>query len=124
MMLVFLAMFGVMFLMTQYFQLVLGLLGVVGGHPAAPDGADHDHRGAAHTAPDARSSARNRTVAFGMLLIAFGLLLFHQIGLHTPYWYILIGLIPLISGMALSMSPMTAAIMSAVPARRAGPARR
>jgi EmrB/QacA subfamily drug resistance transporter len=119
MMLVFLSMFGVMFLMTQYFQLVLGY---------SPLGA------ALRLLPMApimiivspltpRLTARfgaNRTVAFGMLLIAGGLLLFFNIGLHTPYGYILMSLIPLVSGMALSMSPMTAAIMSAVPARRAG----
>ena len=39
---------------------------------------------------------------------------------HTPYWYVLISIVPLVSGIALSMSPMTASIMSAVPARRAG----
>jgi hypothetical protein len=38
----------------------------------------------------------------------------------TSYWRILASLVPLVVGMALSMSPMTAAIMSAVPARRAG----
>ena len=55
-----------------------------------------------------------------MLLIATGFLLFRRSGLHTGTGYILAALIPLTSGMALSMSPMTAAIMSAVPQRRAG----
>ena len=55
-----------------------------------------------------------------MLLIAIGFALFSRVGLHTPYWFIVIALVPLMSGMAMSMSPMTAAIMSAVPARRAG----
>jgi hypothetical protein len=39
---------------------------------------------------------------------------------HTPYLYILASLLPFISGMALTMSPMTGSIMSAVPPRRAG----
>ena len=52
MILVFLAMFGVMFLMTQYFQLVLGYTPALGRAPHAPDGADHDHRGAAHPAAE------------------------------------------------------------------------
>jgi EmrB/QacA subfamily drug resistance transporter len=119
MVLVFLSMFGVMFLMTQYFQLVLGyspLSAAIRLLPMAPIMII-----VAPLTPKltARFGA-HRTVAFGMGSICFGMLLFHRIGLHTPYWYILLCLIPLVSGMALSMAPMTAAIMSAVPARRAG----
>ena len=55
-----------------------------------------------------------------MALIAFGLLLFRGLGLDTSYWYVLACVFFFVSGMALTMSPMTAAIMSAVPARRAG----
>jgi hypothetical protein len=46
--------------------------------------------------------------------------LFLGLGASTPYWYIVICLVPFSGGMALSMSPMTASIMSAVPERRAG----
>jgi len=119
MILVFLGMFGVMFLMTQYFQLVLGF---------SPLGA------AVRLLPmtpimlivspmTPRLSARfgaHRVVAFGMLLVAFGFGLFGRISPHSTYLYVLLSLIPFISGMALTMSPMTAAIMSAVPPRRAG----
>jgi EmrB/QacA subfamily drug resistance transporter len=119
MILVFLAMFGVMFLITQYFQLVLGyspLSAALRLLPIAPI--------MIVVAPlTPRLSARygaHRTVAFGMALIAGGMLMFHELGLHTPYLYVLICLLPLVSGIALAMSPMTAAIMSAVPARRAG----
>lgn len=119
MILLFLAMFGVMFLITQYFQLVLGL---------SPLGA------ALRVLPMApimmivapltpRLSARfgvQRTVAFGMLLIAAGFLLFLGLGVNTGYGFVLLCLVLLISGIALAMSPMTAAIMSAVPPRRAG----
>ncbi|HVM64580.1 MAG TPA: MFS transporter [Acidimicrobiales bacterium] len=119
MILVFLGMFGVMFLMTQYFQLVMGF---------SPLGA------AIRLLPmtpimlivspmTPRLSARfgaHRVVACGMLLVAFGFGLFGRITPHSSYLYVLLSLIPFISGMALTMSPMTAAIMSAVPARRAG----
>jgi Na+/melibiose symporter-like transporter len=119
MILIFLAMYGVMFLITQYFQLVL----------------DYSPLGAAlRLLPIApimiivspmtpRLAARfgaHRTVASGMVGITIGFLLFAAIGTHTPYLYVLIALIPLVTGMALSMSPMTASIMSAVPTRRAG----
>ena len=50
MMLVFLAMYGVMFLMTQYFQLVLGFSRARHRGPAPPDRADHVDRHAVHTA--------------------------------------------------------------------------
>jgi Na+/melibiose symporter-like transporter len=62
----------------------------------------------------------NRTVAFGMSSVAVGLLMLRYLSPHTPYLYLLFSFVPFISGMALSMSPMTAAIMSAVPSRRAG----
>jgi EmrB/QacA subfamily drug resistance transporter len=119
MILVFLAMFGVMFLITQYFQLVLGysaLSAALRMLPMAPI--------MIVVAPlTPRLSARfgaHRVVASGMVLIAVGLLLFRALEVDTPYWYVLGSLFPLVGGMALTMSPMTAAIMGAVPARRAG----
>src|SRR4051794_16898071 len=119
MILIFLSMFGVMFLITQYFQLILGY---------SPLGA------ALRLLPMApimilvspmtpRLSARfgaNRVVSAGMVSIAVGLLMFRALTPHTPYWYVLVSIVPLVSGIALCMSPMTASIMSAVPARRAG----
>jgi hypothetical protein len=55
-----------------------------------------------------------------MLLVAIGMAMFRGLGMDTTYWFILAALFPLVAGIALTMSPMTAAIMSAVPARRAG----
>ena len=119
MILVFMALFGVMFLITQYFQLVLGyspLSTALRLLPMAPI--------MIIVAPlTPRITARfgaNRAVAFGMGLVAGGLLLFRGVGLHTSYVYILVCLVPLVVGIAMTMSPMTAAIMSAVPSRRAG----
>lgn len=119
MILVFLAMFGVMFLVTQYFQLILNyspLSSAVRFLPMAPI--------MVIVAPlTPRLSARfgaNRVVAAGLVLVAAGLLMFRGLGLDTSYSYILACVVCFVSGMALTMSPMTAAIMSAVPARRAG----
>ncbi len=119
MVLVFMSMFGVMFLITQYFQLILRyspLGAALRLLPMAPI--------MIVVAPmTPRLSARfgaNRVVAAGMVAIAGGLLMFRVLTPHTPYWYVLVSIVPLVSGMALSMSPMTASIMSAVPARRAG----
>ena len=128
MILVFLAMSGVMFLSMQYFQLVLGYSPLSAAIRFLPDGADHDPRlhadsaphdplrleacgGGGHAArgdrpvhvPRARRSTRSTSTC-------------------SP------AIIPLVTGMALVMSPMTAAIMSAVPVpprrRRLGDERR
>ena len=55
-----------------------------------------------------------------MLSIATGLALFTLLTPHTSYAYVVVCVVPLTAGIALSMSPMTASIMMAVPARRAG----
>ncbi|MFM7069329.1 MAG: hypothetical protein ACKOYM_07705, partial [Actinomycetes bacterium] len=62
----------------------------------------------------------NRTVAAGLCCVAGGLLMFRGLGLRTPYLYVLLCVALMVSGMAASMSPLTAALMSAVPPDRAG----
>ncbi len=119
MILVFMAMYGVMFLITQYFQLILGytaLDSAVRFLPMAPI--------MIIVAPmTPRLSERfgaNKTVSVGLFLVSIALFMFRALSITTSYWYILAAVIPMVSGMALAMSPMTAAIMSAVPPRRAG----
>jgi EmrB/QacA subfamily drug resistance transporter len=119
MILVFLGMYGVIFLVIQYMQLVLGYsaLGTaIRILPMTPI--------MMFVAPRTpRLSARfgaNRTVAAGMTLIAVGLLMMVAFGTETSYGYVLASFVPFIGGIALTMSPMTSAIMSAVPPRRAG----
>jgi len=119
MILVFMAMFGVMFLITQYFQLVLGyspLGAALRLLPMAPV--------MIIVAPlTPRLSTRygaNRVVSFGLATVAIGLLLFRLLTTHTGYPQVLVTMLLLVTGIALTMSPMTAAIMSAVPPRRAG----
>src|SRR5207244_6962899 len=119
MVLVFLAMFGVMFLITQYFQLILGysaLSAALRFLPMAPIMMVVSPL----TPRIVNRLGANRTVATGMSLVCVGFLLFTRLGVDTPYAYVLVCVLPLVSGIALSMSPMTAAIMSAVPPRRAG----
>ena len=119
MILVFMAMFGVMFLITQYFQLVLGyspLSAALRLLPMAPV--------MIIVAPlTPRLSERfgaNRVVASGMGIVTVGLLAFRTLGLHTTYVQVLLIMLLMVTGIALTMSPMTAAIMSSVPPRRAG----
>ena len=119
MVLIFLSMFGVMFLLTQYFQLILGyspLGAALRLLPMAPI--------MVIVAPlTPRLSGRigaNKTVGLGMLFVTTGLLLMRGTAIDTPYPYILMCVACTTAGFALAMSPMTAAIMSAVPQRRAG----
>jgi hypothetical protein len=119
MVLIFMSMFGVMFLVTQYLQLVRGY---------TPLGA------ALRLLPNAplmiliapmtpRLSVRfgaHKTVAAGMVLVGTGLFMLRAVDLNTPFPYILVSLCTSTAGFALAMSPMTASIMSAVPPRRAG----
>jgi EmrB/QacA subfamily drug resistance transporter len=119
MILVFVAMYGVMFLITQYFQFVLGYSPLSAALRLMPIALIM-----LVVAPfTPRLSARfgaHRVVSCGMLSIATGLLLFTGLSTHTPYAYVVVCVIPLTAGIALSMSPMTASIMGAVPPRRAG----
>jgi hypothetical protein len=110
-------MYGLLFLLTQYLQLVLGYSAL---------------SAAVHLLPIAmllliiapmtpKFSAvlgANRAVALGMVTASAGLLAFRLTGVGTSYGYVALGLGLYTVGM--TMSPMTAAIMTAVPARRAG----
>jgi Na+/melibiose symporter-like transporter len=119
MILVFVSMYGVMFLISQYFQLVLGYSALGAALRLMPIALIM-----LVVAPfTPRLSARfgaHRTVAAGMLSIAGGLALFNGLAADTSYAYVVLCVIPLTTGIALAMSPMTASIMGAVPERRAG----
>jgi EmrB/QacA subfamily drug resistance transporter len=119
MILVFVAMYGVMFLITQYFQEVLGYSPLSAALRLMPIAAIMMVVAPLTPKLSARFGA-HRAVAFGMLLIGTGLFLLIGLTTHTPYAYVVMCLVPLTTGIALSMSPMTASIMSAVPPRRAG----
>jgi EmrB/QacA subfamily drug resistance transporter len=119
MILVFLALYGVIFLLTLYFQLVLGYSALSTAVRFVPIALIM----LLVTPQTPRLTARfgaHRTVGAGMLLVAAGLLALLGLGLTTSYAYVVACLVPIVGGMALSISPMTSSIMSAVPPRRAG----
>jgi EmrB/QacA subfamily drug resistance transporter len=119
MLLVFLGMYGLMFLLTQYFQLVHGFSALNTALRLLP--MSPIMLLVAPLTP--RLSARfgaNRVVGVGMLLAATGFIMFGRVRPGSGYAYVLVSLFFFIAGMALTMSPMTSSIMSAVPARRAG----
>jgi EmrB/QacA subfamily drug resistance transporter len=119
MVLVFLAMYGLFFLITQYLQLVRGYSALGAATRLMPTALLM-----IVVAPQTpRISARigaNRTVAIGMGLSALGMLSFLWLDTTTSYLQMIGGFCLFMIGISLTMSPMTASIMSAVPARRAG----
>ncbi|MCU1365673.1 MAG: drug resistance transporter, EmrB/QacA subfamily, partial [Ilumatobacteraceae bacterium] len=119
MVLVFLAMYGMFFLTTQYLQLVQGYSALGAAVRLLPIAVVM-----IFVAPQTpRISARlgaNRAVALGMLLAAGGMFSFLWLGKDTSWLQMITGFCVFSVGISMTMSPMTAAIMSAVPPRRAG----
>ena len=117
--LVYFAMFGTFFLMTQYFQLV---------HNYSPFSAGLRQGPVAITmmlvAPNtprlAAKYGRNKVVGAGLTIVSIGLLIFGRVDVGTSYWYLLGGMMVIAGGMAMTISPMTASIMSSVPLGQAG----
>jgi MFS transporter, DHA2 family, integral membrane protein len=119
MVLVFLAMYGLFFLITQYLQLVRGYSALGAATRLMP--AALLMLVVAPQTP--RISARigaNRTVAIGLGLSAVGMFSFLWLDSATSYAQMIGGFFLFMIGISLTMSPMTASIMSAVPPRRAG----
>jgi EmrB/QacA subfamily drug resistance transporter len=119
MILVFLSLYGVFFLMTQYFQLVLGYSALSASVRFIPVALVILLLSPRTPALSDRFGART-VVATGMGLIAGSMLMVQLLEPGSSYWLALFSILPLATGMALAMSPMTASIMSAVPDRRAG----
>ena len=119
MVLVFLGMFGVIFLVTLYFQLVLGYSPLSAAVRMLPI-AGIMLLVSPQTPRLAARFGAHRVVAAGMGLLAVGLLALRGVGVQANYPYLVLVFVAVVGGIALSMAPMTASIMSAVPPRRAG----
>ncbi|MEO7837651.1 MAG: MFS transporter, partial [Acidimicrobiales bacterium] len=117
--LVFFAMFGVFFLITQYFQLVLGYTPIEAAVRQLPISV-----ALMLVAPNApRLIPRfgvNRVVASGLTLVASGLALQVTFGIDTPYFLLVPPMMIMAAGMGATVSPLTSSIMSSVPQGRAG----
>ena len=119
MILVFMAMYGWMFLTTQYFQEILGYSPLEAAIRLFPPGlmilliAPNTPKLVARFGAD-------RVVATGMVLIAGAMFSFRFLDASSSYGQIIAGFFPMAAGMALASAPMTSSIMSAVPPRRAG----
>jgi EmrB/QacA subfamily drug resistance transporter len=119
MLLVALAMFGVFFFVSIYMQNVLGYSPTQAGAAFLPmtvlivlfapiAGKLSDRIGS------------RWLMGTGMVLVSASLLIFSRLGLGSTYWHILPGLIVGGLGMAITMTPTTAAAMGSVAVDKAG----
>jgi EmrB/QacA subfamily drug resistance transporter len=117
--LVFFAMFGSLFLLTQYFQFVLGYSPLQTGVRMLPFAA-----AMMVTAPlSARIAERvgtKITVAVGLGLVTVGLLVMTGLQADTPYVNIFWRLMLMSAGMGLTMAPATESVMGSLPLFKAG----
>lgn len=117
--LTFFAMFGTFFLVSLYFQLVLGYTPLESGLLQLPMAFIM-----MFTAPQApKLVARfgpNRVVPAGLAFTAVGLGVFSQVAVDSPLAFIYLAIVPLAFGMAITMTPLTTMIMASVPLNRAG----
>ena len=117
--LVFFAMFGTFFLAAQYLQLVLGYSALESGLFQLP--MAFVMMALSPQVPGLVSRfGVVRVVPLGLGFVSLGLALFSLMGAHTAIWWMYGPIMCLAAGMALTMTPLTTLIMSAVPMRQAG----
>ncbi len=117
--LVYFAMFGTFFLMSQYFQAVLGFSAFQSGLMQIPFAITVILVAPRSPKLITRFGA-NRVVAGGLLCVAISQFAMSRVGVDTRYLLILPIMVLMSAGMANIVSPMTTSIMSAVPLRKAG----
>jgi EmrB/QacA subfamily drug resistance transporter len=118
-MLVFFAMYGSMFLLTQYFQFVLGYSALETGIRFLPTAL-----GMLIVSPlSARFVGRfgtKRVVGTGLVITVVSLASFANVEAHTPYLAVMARMLLMMCGMALVMAPATESIMGSLPLGKAG----
>lgn len=117
--LVFFAMFGSFFVMTQYLQSVRGYTALQAGIRMAPIAL------VMFIAAPASSSIVRRlgskfVVAGGLTIAGIGLGLFSRLQEHSGYGILLAAILILGLGMSLTMAPATESIMGSLPREKAG----
>jgi EmrB/QacA subfamily drug resistance transporter len=110
---------GIYFFTSLYLQQILGFSAVKAGLAFVPMALCVAVFAAIAPWVEARAGA-HRSVAFGMLLMVVGLVLFARLGLHVGYTALLPGFMLFGAGAGLMNVPLTNAIMQATPAARAG----
>ena len=117
--LTFFALFGTFYLMTQYLQFVLDYSPLEAAVRLVPVSLVL-MAVAPQTPKLVGRFGADRVASTGLGFVALALALTATFSTHIPYWYLLITIVLLGGGMAMTMTPMTTQLMSAVPRDRAG----
>lgn len=114
------SLFGLLFMLTQYFQSVLNYDPFIAGLVQLPVVAVFTIVTSQSTKIVARLGTK-RTVAFGALLVSLSLLYYRAVlDIATPYPVILVGQIIFAIGFGMTTSPATNSVMQSVPVRKSG----
>ncbi len=116
---IFFSLFGSLFVLTQYLQLVHGYSPLAAGVRALP------FAGAMVVVAPVSTLAAKRlgskvVIAAGLLLLATGLYGLSSVGVDTPYGSVALFVAIMGAGMGLVMAPASTTIMGSVPAAQAG----
>lgn len=115
----FFSLFGLIFLLTQYLQFVLGYTALQAGIRTAPVALGMVVGSA--TAPRlVEKFGTARVVTYGLVLVASVMAAFTFVGASTSYVYIGLAIVTLAYGMGNVMAPATDAVMGAVPVAKGG----
>jgi EmrB/QacA subfamily drug resistance transporter len=117
--LVFFALFGFVFLATQYLQFVLGYSPFDAGVRTLPFAATLMVLAPLSSKAVLRFGTK-RVVVSGMLLFATGLVVASTVGLATGYPRIMVAMLLMGAGMGLAVAPATESIMGSLPLHQAG----
>ncbi|MFI2641863.1 MFS transporter [Streptomyces sp. NPDC018610] len=115
------AFYGGIFLLGLYYQQLRGMSGIEAGLMFVP-------MSAVVTATNlvsprlAERIGRRQVIVAGQLVFAGAMAAMWPLTVHTPVWLVLVLLLPLSVGGALAVPALTALLMDAVPAERAGTA--
>lgn len=117
--LVFFALFGSLFLMTQYWQLVHGYSPLEAGVRLLPHAATMMIV-APLSARLVERAGTKRVVLIGLGLVVTGLLLLSTIEPGTPYVVVISFFVVMAGGMGMTMAPATESVMGSLPREKAG----
>jgi EmrB/QacA subfamily drug resistance transporter len=116
---IFFALFGSLFLLTQYLQLVHGYSPLSAGVRALPFAAAMGALSPLSPVLAGRLGPRV-VIPAGLALMGLGLLDLSTAGVHTGYPALALAVAVMGAGMGLVMAPASSVIMTTVPARQAG----
>lgn len=115
----FFALYGIVFILTQYFQFAQGLTPLGAGVRMLPVSVVVFLIAPRIPAVIARSGTR-ATITAGLVITAAGMATMGTLDAASPYWLAAVGLLVLGSGLAVTMPTATHAIVSSLPPHKSG----